>query len=64
MKLRHDFAGHYNRPDVFRLQVSTANPSLLEVNGGASSARPEPPAPPELLQGDPRPQLGQGELDD
>ena len=64
MKLRHDFAGHYNRPDVFRLQVSTANPNLLEVNGGASSGMLEPPAPTELPQGEPRYQLGQGESDD
>jgi aliphatic nitrilase len=38
MKLRHDFAGHYNRPDVFQLQVNAAAPTLFEVEGA------EPPA--------------------
>ncbi len=27
-KLRHDFAGHYNRPDIFQLYVNEARPRL------------------------------------
>lgn len=37
MKLRHDFAGHYNRPDVFQLHVNQAPLSAL---GGATSGAP------------------------
>jgi nitrilase len=32
-KLRHDFAGHYNRPDIFQLHVNRAAPSLYRVHG-------------------------------
>jgi aliphatic nitrilase len=34
MKLRHDFAGHYNRPDIFHLQINRAAPKLYAVHGG------------------------------
>jgi nitrilase len=44
MKLRHDFAGHYNRPDVFQVRVNTRRPELY---GKVSDA------PPQLEQGAP-----------
>ena len=50
MKLRHDFAGHYNRPDIFHLQINRARPSLYSVHGGAdaalTAAQPRPEARP------------------
>src|SRR5215831_10768540 len=42
MKLRHDFAGHYNRPDIFHLQINRSAPKLYSVHGG--SALPNEPA--------------------
>jgi nitrilase len=44
MKLRHDLAGHYNRPDVFRLLVNKqAAPLIHEVSAGEIGA-PRTPA--------------------
>jgi aliphatic nitrilase len=34
MKLRHDFAGHYNRPDVFQVRVNTSRPALYGKSEG------------------------------
>ncbi|MGH7734197.1 MAG: nitrilase-related carbon-nitrogen hydrolase, partial [Gemmatimonadales bacterium] len=42
MKLRHDFAGHYQRPDVFQLSVHIGGSQLLELTA--------PPAPPAKLE--------------
>lgn len=38
MKLRHDLAGHYNRPDVFRLLVNRRAAPLLETFHEATAA--------------------------
>lgn len=32
-KLRHDFAGHYNRPDIFQLQINRSAPHIYTVAG-------------------------------
>ena len=53
MKLRHDFAGHYNRPDIFQMHINRAAPQLYRVHndpaalGHAESG--ELPAPPARL---------------
>lgn len=36
MKLRHDFAGHYNRPDIFQVRINAAVPKMFGVAGEAS----------------------------
>jgi aliphatic nitrilase len=49
MKLRHDFAGHYNRPDIFQVHVNRAAPQLYRVhNDPAALAPPETPELPTL----------------
>jgi nitrilase len=51
MKLRHDFAGHYNRPDIFQLHINRAAPSLshehnaeprYQLTGDEDEALPPP----------------------
>lgn len=43
MKLRHDLAGHYNRPDVFRLLVNKQEmPLLLESGPGSGETGWQP----------------------
>jgi aliphatic nitrilase len=44
MKLRHDFAGHYNRPDIFHLQINRAAPKLYSVHGEAPATLASAPA--------------------
>jgi nitrilase len=39
MKLRHDFAGHYNRPDICHLQINRAVPKLYSVHGTGGDVR-------------------------
>ncbi len=34
-RLVHDFVGHYNRPDIYQLRVSTKTPPLVEFTEGA-----------------------------
>jgi aliphatic nitrilase len=48
MKLRHDFAGHYNRPDIFQLHVNRTAPHIYAVHG---------PDGPEFLPGASAPAL-------
>lgn len=50
MKLRHDFAGHYNRPDIFNLQINRQAPQLYsEVGGSAVPAIDSGAAKPDAI---------------
>jgi len=40
MKLRHDFAGHYNRPDIFQLHINRAAPNIYKVHNADHAALP------------------------
>lgn len=55
MKLRHDFAGHYNRPDIFQVHINRAAPQLYRVhNDPAALGAPqsqELPSPTQRLAG-------------
>jgi aliphatic nitrilase len=63
MKLRHDFAGHYNRPDVFQLRLNTQNPALLDL-GGSPPALPGHDAPATTIDAGPMLELSPGPPED
>ena len=57
-KLRHDFAGHYNRPDVFQVHINRSAPHIYTVHGArdnaaldASAQAQLPGMPPALSHG-------------
>jgi aliphatic nitrilase len=67
-KLRHDFAGHYNRPDIFQVYVNRSAPHIYSVYGtpdhpalpGAEVParellKSEAPALPDAAGGEPAP---------
>ena len=54
MKLRHDLAGHYNRPDVFRLLVNRSAAPLMHTVAGEELAAPTVP----VVEGTDRRALG------
>ncbi|MEE8238251.1 MAG: hypothetical protein V3S67_08055, partial [Gammaproteobacteria bacterium] len=54
MKLRHDFAGHYNRADIFQLHVNRSAPNLYTVHDAKESGgelSETPTAQPEETEG-------------
>jgi len=63
-KLRHDFAGHYNRPDIFQLQINRSVPHLYTVYGTREQAALEAPAQGQLPgvpeKEIPSPSMGEG----
>lgn len=48
MKLRHDFAGHYNRPDIFQLHLNRGVPHLYTAD--PNEQRSDSSTPPERAQ--------------
>jgi len=45
MKLRHDFAGHYNRPDIFQLHINRSAPHIYTVHSAQEHAAMPDPVP-------------------
>jgi aliphatic nitrilase len=59
MKLRHDFAGHYNRPDIFHLEINRAAPRLYsERDAHSTTARLSPAGSQQLPVEPPKRLLG------
>lgn len=50
MKLRHDFAGHYNRSDIFQVRINSQTPEIFGV-ANASPLSVAPSSPLALLSG-------------
>ncbi|MDP2601773.1 MAG: hypothetical protein Q8S00_04170, partial [Deltaproteobacteria bacterium] len=40
-KVIQDFAGHYNRPDLFTLTLNSSSPSLFRTTESSSQTQPE-----------------------
>jgi aliphatic nitrilase len=56
MKLRHDFAGHYNRPDIFQMHINRAAPQLTACTTiRRRSRRPRPANSPPRRRGSSHP---------
>jgi aliphatic nitrilase len=55
MKLRHDFAGHYNRADIFQLHINRSAPHLYTVHEAEDSAGEE-----RAARAEPAPNLAEG----
>jgi aliphatic nitrilase len=52
-KLRHDFAGHYNRPDIFQVHVNRSAPRIYTVHTTADQlpgAQPSVAIPPPAVE--------------
>jgi nitrilase len=45
MKLRHDFAGHYNRPDIFQLHINRTAPQLYTAHDEQARSLPRSQVP-------------------
>jgi nitrilase len=59
MKLRHDFAGHYNRPDIFQLHVNRAAPRIYTVHAAPEQIGFEAPPAESLPAAASLPEPGQ-----
>jgi hypothetical protein len=53
-KLIHDFAGHYNRPDIFSVRINRNAPELVSQGLSVLSGAPLPQAIPPTSLEEPR----------